>query len=131
MSEYYEVRVLVRHPSLPADALSALLGEEPDDSANAGDRGQTYSFWSRTSATRGERRFFSEVRDVVDWLGGKGNAVQEIRRTGGGVEVIVQLPGDTNLGDSVPPDVLVRAGTLGISLGVEVFPHMRRVDGDT
>ncbi len=130
-SEYYEVRVLVRHPTLEVEALSALLGVEPDYSANAGEKGHTNSFWSRVSATRGERHFFSEVRDVIDWLAGKGNLVREIRQAGGHVEIIVQLPGDVNMGDTMPPDVLASAGTLGISLGVEVFPHMKRANNET
>jgi hypothetical protein len=126
--EYYEIRVLVRHPTLRVEALSELFGEEPDYSANAGDKGHPQqSSWSRVSHTHGERTFFSEVKHVVEWLSGKGNLVHEIRQAGGSVEIIVQLPGDTNIGDSMPPDLLVDIGSLGASLGVEIFPRMRRV----
>lgn len=125
-SEYYELRVLVRHPTQTAEALSALLDEQPDYSANAGEKGHANSFWSRVSSTSGTRLFFSEVREVVEWLASKWNFVHDIRKDGGEVQVIVQLPGDVNIGDTLSPDVLASAGKLGISLGIEVFPHMNR-----
>lgn len=131
-TEYYEIRVLVRHPTQKVEVLSALLGDEPDYSANVGDKGHsTASFWSRVSSTHGDRYFFSEVEEVIDWLAGKGSFVHDIRQGGGEVQVIVQLPGDVNMGDTLPPDVLARAGNLGVSLGIEVFPHMKHSSNET
>jgi hypothetical protein len=114
----------MRHPSMCVADLTRGLGEEPDYS---GERtGGIGAFWSRISETRGERGFFSEVTDVISWLEGRSTFVREVLDTEGSIEVIVQLPGDKNIGDSCNATVLARAAAMGVSLGVEVFPDIRR-----
>lgn len=122
---YYSVRVLVRHPAMCATDLTRGLGEEPDYSGEPTD-GKA-AFWSRVNETRGERKFFSEVTDVISWLESKSTFVREVMDTKGSIEVIVQLPGDRNIGDSWRAMDISRAAALGVSLGVEVFPSIRGV----
>lgn len=101
------------------------LGEEPDYSDEPTDG--KVAVWSRVSETRGERGFFAEVTDVVSWLEGRRAFVREVLNSKGSIEVIVQLPGDRNIGDSWSAGAMARAATLGVSLGVEVFPSIRGV----
>jgi hypothetical protein len=122
---YFSIRVLLRHPTMCIADLTRGLGEEPDYSGEPTDG--KVAFWSRVSETRGERGFFSEVTDVISWLEGKSTFVREVLDSEGSIEVIVQLPGDRNIGDSWDAGVMSRAGALGLSLGVEVFPSIRGV----
>jgi len=106
------------------------MGEMPDYSGGSGANGIS-SYWSRVEETAGKRSFFSEVTDVIAWLEGKRVFVGETLATGGTVEVIVQLPGDRNIGDSWTAKDMARAASLGVSLGVEVFPSIRGVTSET
>lgn len=122
---YFSIRVLIRHPAKCVAELTRGLGEEPDYSHEPTD-GKA-AFWSRVSETRGERGFFSEVTDVISWLESKSAFVREVLDSEGSIEVIVQLPGDRNIGDSWNAGAMARAAALGVSLGVEVFPSIRGV----
>lgn len=124
----FSLRVLVRHPAMCVADLTRGLGEEPDHSGEPTEgKG---AFWSRVSETRGERGFFSEVTDVISWLEGKSAFVHKVLDSEGSIEVIVQLPGDRNIGDSWNAGVMARAAALGVSLGVEVFPSIRGVTNE-
>ena len=125
---YFSIRVLLRHPVVCVADLTRGLGEEPDYSGEPTDG--KVAFWSRVSETRGEREFFSEVTDVISWLEGKSTFVREVLDSEGSIEVIVQLPGDRNIGDSWNAGVMSRAAALGVSLGVEVFPSIRGVTNE-
>lgn len=122
---YFSIRVLVRHPAKRVADLTRGLGEEPDYSGEPIDG--KVAFWSRVSETSGERGFFSEVTDVISWLEGKNAFIREVLDSKGSIEVIVQLPGDRNIGDSWNAGAMSRAAALGVSLGVEVFPSIRGV----
>jgi len=39
------------------------------------------------------------------------------------VSLIVNLPGDVNMGDDLEPETLLLMSDLGIRLGIEVFPN--------
>jgi len=105
------------------------LAEEPDYSWSVGERGKAQTMWSRESYTTGKRFFFEEVRDVLDWIHAKEGFAEKLRATGGSLCVIVNLPGAVNLGCTLEPEVMQLAAQLGVSVGVEVFPNMRRPNG--
>lgn len=125
---YFSIRVLVHHPAMCVADLTRGLDEEPDYSGEPADG--KIAFWSRVSETRGERGFFSAVTDVISWLEGKSAFVREVLDTEGSIEVIVQLPGDRNIGDSWSSQTMARAAALGVSLGVEVFPSLPGVTNE-
>ncbi|MGN6829972.1 hypothetical protein [Paucibacter sp. M5-1] len=127
-SEFYGVRVLIKHPSWSVAAISKRLTEEPDCSWSVGDRGKTETMWSRESYTTGKRYFFDEVRDVLDWIQTKEEFAEELHATGGSLAVIVNLPGAVNLGCTLEPEAMGLAAQLHVSVGVEVFPNMRHPD---
>lgn len=125
-SEFYSIRVLINHPSWSVAEITARLGEEPDYSSSAGERGNAETKWSRVSDTTGKRFFFAEVNEVLKWIQTKGAFSKELKASGGSLCVIVELPGSVNLGDVLEPEAMQLAVSLGISLGIEVFPKMRR-----
>ena len=125
---YFRIRILVRHPSMPVADLTAAMGDQPDHSGEPRDRNG--AFWSLVSETTGQRDFFSEVSEVVSWLEGRRTDIRSILATGGSIQVIVQLPGDRNIGATWEPRDMARAAELGISLGVEVFPTIRGVTNE-
>jgi hypothetical protein len=108
--------------------LTCGLGEQPDYSGEPTEG--KVAFWSRVSETRGERGFFAEATDAISWLEGKSAFVREVLDSEGSIEVIVELPGDRNIGDSWNAGVMARAAALGVSLGIEVFPNIRGVTNE-
>ena len=125
-SEFYSIRVLINHPSWSVAEITARLGDEPDYSWSAGVGEKTATMWSRVSDTTGQRLFFNEVNEVLKWIQTKGSFSQELKSSGGSLSVIVELPGAVNLGDALEPESMQLAISLGVSVGVEVFPNMRR-----
>jgi hypothetical protein len=49
----------------------------------------------------------------------------EIAGSGGSIDLIVDLPGDVNLGSTLGWRAMARLSNLHIDLGIEVFPEMR------
>ena len=127
---FYSIRILVCHPVMSAADLASGMGEEAKYSGEPRSNGKP-SFWSRVTETRGERGFFSGVAGAISWLEGRRVFVQAVLATGGKIEVIVNLPGDRNIGDSWKMENMARAAALGVTLGVEVFPNIRGVTSDT
>lgn len=125
-AEFYSIRVLINHPSWSVAEITARLGEEPDYSSSAAERGKTGTTWSLVSDTAGKRFFFTEVIEVLKWVQTKGAFSKELNASGGSMCVIVELPGSVNLGDVLEPQAMQLAVSLGVSLGIEVFPNMRR-----
>ncbi|PIF27354.1 hypothetical protein CLU88_2244 [Acidovorax sp. 56] len=127
-SYYFSIRVLVNHPSMSVADLTRAMGADPDHSRTRADG--LGASWSMVDETTGKRDFFSEVSDVISWLETRSTDLQRVLATGGSIEVIVQLPGDRNTGDSWKPADMGRAAALGVSLGIEVFPRIRGVTSD-
>jgi hypothetical protein len=122
----YELRLLIKHPSWGVEQISAALGVRPDHSWSAAESGRTETMWCTVSRTEGNRLFFQEVREVIDWLLERRDWVSGLRASAGTVQVIVQLPGAVNIGDSIDAETMLRASELGISIGIEVFPRLTR-----
>lgn len=122
---YYSVRLLITHPNLSVNEITAALGMEPDNSWDAGKRNFTKEMrWSHTSWTTGKRLFFDEIHDVLSWLYKKLDFILRMRASGGELQLIVQLPGNINIGDTLKSDTLSIALNLGVIIGIEVFPSL-------
>lgn len=127
-TEFYSIRLLINHPSWSVAEITAKIGEEPDYSWDVGEKGKTITMWGLNSFTTGQRLFFKEVKSILSWLQSKGPLTKELKESGGSFELIVQLPGTVNLGDTLELEVMQLASTLGVELGIEVFPNMRLPD---
>jgi hypothetical protein len=121
---YYDVRLLIRHPSMRVDEISAVLGMDPNYAWNVGEAGRHETMWGHVSRTRGSRHFFKEVHGVLEWLHDERESVARLLSSGGTIQVIVQLPGGVNIGDSLRQETMVLASSLGVMLGIEVFPNL-------
>jgi hypothetical protein len=126
---YYNIRLLIRHPTVSVDEVTNHLNMDPDIAWNAGDRNFTRSMvWQHTSWTQKNRNFFSELRDILEWLKKKEDFISQFLSTGGEFQVIINLPGNMNIGSELTPDIMKLVIKLGITIGVEVFPNMPKPD---
>jgi len=123
---YYGVRLLIRNTSISVSEINAALDMEPDYSWEAGENNCKHTMWGHTSWTEGKRLFFEEVHDILDWLHEREEFVSRLLSTGGELLVIVQLPGTMNIGSELLPETMSLASSLGVRLGIEVFPGMQR-----
>ncbi|WP_284194945.1 hypothetical protein [Chitinimonas prasina] len=122
----YSIRLLIRHPRLSVSSISEGLGVSPTHSWDVNDVNRPSTMWSLQTWTEGERYFFDEIGDVVCWLEGRLDFVRAVIESGGKVDLIAQLPGCLNIGDLLCPETMARASKIGIAIGVEVFPNLRR-----
>lgn len=119
----YSIRILIRHPSIIVDEITKNIGMEPDFSWNFNDPGRQHTMWSLVNWTKNERFFFRELGEVIVWLEERSHFLKKMNDSGGTISLIVQLSGKLNIGDELPPEMLIRAAQLGTSIGVEVFPN--------
>jgi hypothetical protein len=52
--------------------------------------------------------------------------VSHLLATGGELQVIVQLPGNINVGDTLKFETMSLAVKLGVAIGIEVFPNLAK-----
>lgn len=130
----FGVRLLVKHRKIDLSYLTKALGMEPDTLWLAGarrtsPRGEIISgvyrdsVWSHAIEINGKRAFFSELNKFVRKLTRHKSALRRTTRTGGKVELIVELPGGVNIGDSISWESMKTLSALCIDLGIEVFPE--------
>ena len=81
--------------------------------------------WRHVVRKQGQRRFFAGLPQLLTRLLPKREFLARIVSEGGSAMVIVNLPGDVNMGDVVKPETLRLLADLGLELGLEVFPAMK------
>lgn len=129
----YSVRILIKHPNIDPARITETLHLKPNISGVAGSQRATpagkslpslykESGWSHWFKVERNRRFFEDVVKLIDRLEPHQEFLHEIVNGGGSIDLIVHLPGDINIGDSLPWRELIRLGALRIGLGIEVFP---------
>ena len=134
----FSVLLRVRHPSLKPDEISKGLGLLPDHSRCVGERRSTpagtllpgynkLTLWSAGQDSVHQRAFFEKVMMIIDHLETFREFVAQITDTDGKVDIMIQLPGDINIGSDLTIDDLGRLYRLKVSIGVEVFPHMGEI----
>lgn len=80
--------------------------------------------WRHTTRGKG-RAFFEGLRTVLSTLQPKRAFLEELVAGGAKLTLIINLPGDVNMGDVAEPETLQAISDLGLELGVEVFPKMK------
>jgi hypothetical protein len=130
----YNVRLLVRHPNIDPERITNTLRLAPHLSAIAGSARRNpkgailpgvhrHSVWSHSFRLEGNRRFFSDVVNLINKLEPHKTFLVELANSGGSICLIVDLPGDTNIGDVLSWREMARLSALQIDLGIEVFPE--------
>ena len=125
----YDIRLLISHPSIDPARITSVLGKTPGHAAKSGAptggrHVHRLSFWNHSHEIKGKRRFFSSFAETLDWLEPHRAFLADIVKEGGSIMLIVNLPGDTNIGSTLSWQDMARLVALKIDLGVEVFPDM-------
>jgi hypothetical protein len=81
--------------------------------------------WGYSVRVEGKRCFGEDIVKLIETLEAHAEFLSEIVKTEGTIDLVVHLPGDINVGDLLPWDVLARLAFLKVSLGVEVFPTFK------
>jgi|SRR5579864_1327691 len=129
----YHILLRIRHPELDPDQITAALGWKPDRSWKAGEQSvtpkgtklptvRTYGLWSRTFRCRGEQRIVDQLNEILKWLTAHKGLFKTLEQSGAQAALYLQLPGDTNIGASIPWNVLKKFAHLKISFEFETFP---------
>ena len=129
----YRVRFLINHPTDNLAELTRLTGLMPNicwtrDEERFAPNGtrlpgkHKFSTWQYSESFRHSRAFSLGVRKVTDALIPAAARLQEIFATGGRAQLILDLKGHRNIGDTIDAADLGRLAQLGVSLGIEVFP---------
>jgi hypothetical protein len=129
----YQVRLLIKHPSVDPAEISATVPLEPLRSWTAGSDRFTpagaplpgtheCTMWTASVPHRNSREFHKGVTEMVTVLEAAAGFLDRLLKTGGTVLLIVDLEGGRNIGDTMSPALLSRIAALGIDFGIEVFP---------
>ena len=130
----YSARILIKHPDIDPARITEALRLKPNMSHLAGSPRMTpkggplpgvykESAWSHWYRVERNRLFFSEVGKLLDWLEPHKDFLRGIVDSGGTIDIILHLPGDTNIGDHFRWQDMARLAALRIDLGIEVFPE--------
>jgi hypothetical protein len=79
--------------------------------------------WSHSFRAGGNRRFFADVIKLIDKLEPHKAFLIEIEKSGGSLCIVLDLPGDVNIGDVFSWREMTRLCALRIELSIEVFPE--------
>ena len=131
----FEVRLLIKHPRIHPDLITKRLGLMPHMTHLAGTPRKNpigtplpgvyrESAWSYSFRVDGKRHFFEDVAKLIDKVEPHARFLSEIADTGGTISLIVSLPAEINIGDTLPIQELARLSALKIDLGIEVFPKL-------
>lgn len=130
---YFTPRVRLKHPHLPASAITEAIGREPEHMWSVGERRRTPkgemlpgvrsdTYWTFRRYLKGERKFFVELTILLEELSKKRDLFDYFVASGGEAFIDTNLPGRFNIGDVLNRDQIKILYDSGLCLGVEVFP---------
>jgi hypothetical protein len=131
----FSLSLSFRHPDIDPDEITRVLGRTPYQSWQAGAPRRTpaghemptvgrQSYWVWTVEVSGRRNFFKALMEEIDGLSAHAAFLAHVVGSGGRVALVVNLPGDLNIGATLPHQAVQRIAGLPIDIGVEVFPDM-------
>lgn len=129
----FSIRLLICHPTLDPESFTSEIGVLPISSQRVGTPRKTprgtelpgvyrESKWSCIWETEGARYFFTELRKIINMLLPHADLLKQVTTTGGSANLIVDLSGRSNIGDTLHASELRLLAELNIDLGIEVFP---------
>jgi hypothetical protein len=121
----------VRHPKRTLRDLDKALGLKATHHAEVGSLRNAWSggiwkesVWTAQSVLK-TPRFTRDISKVLAKARKRRPLLKSITRSGGSIQIYLQLAGPHNIGDRVPLAMLSEMTALGIALEVEVFPTMQ------
>lgn len=129
----FSVRILIRHPTLDPGLVTEKLSLQPDRQLVAGEPFQSpnggylgapnkMSSWSKRYDYHGTKRFFEAIGEFLDLFERERLFISDIHAGGGEVEIIFNLSGKDNIGDTLSCHMMERCVRLNVKVGIEVFP---------
>jgi Domain of unknown function (DUF4279) len=129
----FDIELLIIHPTIDPDEITAALGLEPARLHRVGDRRKTPkgtvlqgnypdTRWRYCVRREVKHQWFAdEVAAFVKRLEPHKAFLSHVSTTGGRAILLIQFLGDGYHGDKVPTAVLARLVDLGLDLGLESF----------
>lgn len=127
------ISIRINHPTWPARKISDLLTEQPEISRTVGEARKTpdgkplkgnnpETHWIKELDYSGESVVEAVEFSMQRYAASK-TAFQEIRKTGGRVELFIGWFLGKNGGDGevIPADLLKRSGELGVDLSFDIY----------
>lgn len=83
------------------------------------------TIWGWAKRIEQKRDFFEEVAKLGRQLQLHGNFIAQLNEQGGAISLIVDLPGDQNIGSILNWSDMKALADLRIDVGIEVFPEFK------
>lgn len=132
LDEYGVLIFRLRHNELDVDELGNKTGFEvalswrSDDLQDRGPdlppRKRGENFWS-SKFPLPEREFSNHINRILDAIKNHQTAFSEFVEAGGKIQIYLQLKGKKNIGDTISSNMAKDLYSLGVDLGIEVFPN--------
>ena len=130
----YRIILRIRHPELDPTEITMALGWKPQHSWKAGDRAVTPrgtklpgvrsdGLWSCSFEFKGRGNIGQKLEGLLDHLVESKELFYRLGQMQAQSAMYLQMPGDTNNGARIPPEVLQRLAELQIALEFEIFPN--------
>jgi hypothetical protein len=129
----FKVELLIAHPALDPEQISAALGlvahfkhragdprRAPSGTALPGNYRDTRWRHSRRCEVVGQH-FARHLAEFVGELAPHRQFFEKVIASGGSCELIIQFLGDGYLGDTITRDTLAKLAELGVDFGIECF----------
>ena len=134
-TQRYDVVLMINHPTERLDTITNELGLQPDYKWQVGQPRSAPdgtplpgvnrdTYWALCERVAGHRFFFETAVDMLDRLEAAEDFVRGLLASGGRIRIAINLPGRTNIGDSLASSHLSRMGRLGVELDIGIFPEM-------
>jgi hypothetical protein len=131
----FEITLLIRHPDLDPELITAKLRLQPHRSWQAGEPRTTpkgkvlpgshkTSCWNHVFRYQGDVHFSEEIDTILAQLTPCRALFRKIEQTGGKSQLFLKLPGDQNLGDELSWKILKKFADLRVGFSLETFPQM-------
>ena len=132
----FRLRLLLKHPNVDPAEITKILKIMPNITRKAGEpkvtpRGTVLpgvhqsTVWVHTSRLVRGTMFSEHLSKYLARIQGAGEYFREFEASGGRVEVIVELPGDVAMGNTVDWKQLHAMSALHVDFGIEVFPNFK------
>lgn len=131
----YNIVLLIKHPSIDPEVITKQIGLEPFMVRRFGEPRMTPkgtqlegdwedSAWSCRFEYEDKRAFFESVDRLIVELEPHHEFLSHLVLDGGNICLIVNLPGERNIGDVLNWKLMERITNLKIDIGIEVFPSI-------
>ena len=133
VSNRFKLRFVIKHPTILFSTISETLNLQPHHGHSVGEDKVTLkgkklegqwkeTFWGYTKEFDGDFYFFDSAVEFCTVLKKHVNFLMSIKDTGGKLGLYVDLIECKNIGDTLNPESMMLFASLGITLGIELFP---------